>query len=166
MNTIEEKENIEKDREIEEKHINSMKNQKEDLNNIILNNNKNLEQLKATYQLLIDGKDTRIKELEEEIISYEKEIDTLKEENSKLKNEYRKDKILSVAEVNNLKNQKMELQCLLEQGNSNNNLINMNNNNDKIMLKKMENYFILILDIFWGILNINLELKEKERLLF
>ena len=127
----------EKDREIEEKHINSMKNQKEDLNNIILNNNKNLEQLKATYQLLIDGKDTRIKELEEEIISYEKEIDTLKEENSKLKNEYRKDKILSVAEVNNLKNQKMELQCLLEQGNSNNNLINMNNNNDKI--KKLEN---------------------------
>ena len=115
-----------------------IKSEKEELNNIIINNNKNIEQLKTTYQLLIDGKEARIKELEEEIISYEKEIDTLKEEIDKLKSDCRKDKILSEAEVNNLKNQKIELQCLLEQG-SNNSLLNINNKEDKEKIKKMEN---------------------------
>ena len=57
-----------------------------------------------------------------------------------------KDKILSEVEVNNLKNQKMELQCLLEQGGSNNNtLLNManittiNDNSDKEKIIKLEN---------------------------
>ena len=129
----------EKDKEIENKNANSIKTEKDELNNIIMNNTKNIEQLKTTYQLLIDGKDNRIKELEEEIIVYEKEIDELKEENDKLKAECRKDKILSEAEVNNLKNQKLELQCLLEQGGSNNSLINLNNKEDKEKIKKMEN---------------------------
>ena len=129
---------IEKDQQIEEKRSNMIKSEKEELNNIIINNNKNIEQLKTTYQLLIDGKEARIKELEEEIISYEKEIDTLKEEIDKLKSDCRKDKILSEAEVNNLKNQKIELQCLLEQG-SNNSLLNINNKEDKEKIKKMEN---------------------------
>ena len=129
----------EKDKEIENKNANSIKTEKDELNNIIMNNTKNIEQLKTTYQLLIDGKDNRIKELEEEIIVYEKEIDELKEENDKLKAECRKDKILSEAEVNNLKNQKIELQCLLEQGGSNNSLINLNNKEDKEKIKKMEN---------------------------
>ena len=129
---------MEKDLELEEKRNENIRTQKDDLNNIIINNSKNIEQLKMTYQLLIDDKDNRIKELEEEIISYEKEIDLLKEENDKLKSESRKDKILSEAEVNNLKNQKIELQCLLEQGNSNNNLINLNKD-DKEKIKKMEN---------------------------
>ena len=129
---------IEKDQQIEEKRSNMIKSEKEELNNIIINNNKNIEQLKITYQLLIDGKEARIKELEEEIISYEKEIDTLKEEIDKLKSDCRKDKILSEAEVNNLKNQKIELQCLLEQG-SNNSLLNINNKEDKEKIKKMEN---------------------------
>ena len=115
---------MEKDQEIEDKRANLIKSEKDELNNIIMNNTKNMEQLKTTYQLLIDGKDNRIKELEEEIALYEKEIDILKEENNKLKTECRKDKILSEAEVNNLKNQKIELQCLLEQGGSGNNLIN------------------------------------------
>ena len=128
---------IEKDQQIEEKRSNMIKSEKEELNNIIINNNKNIEQLKTTYQLLIDGKEARIKELEEEIISYEKEIDTLKEEIDKLKSDCRKDKILSEAEVNNLKNQKIELQCLLEQG-SNNSLLNINNKEDKEKIKKME----------------------------
>ena len=130
---------VEKDQEIEDKRANSIKSEKNELNNIIINNTKNIEQLKTTYQLLIDGKDNRIKELEEEIISYEKEIDRLKEENDKLKNEFRKDKILSEAEVNKLKNQKIELQCLLEQGGSGNNLVNINNKEDKEKIKKMEN---------------------------
>ena len=130
---------MEKDKELEEKRNNSIKTQKEELSNIINNNIKNIEQLKTTYQILIDDKDNRIKELEEEIISYEKEIDKIKEENDKLKNECRKDKILSEAEVNNLKNQKIELQCLLEQGNSGNNLININNKEEKEKIKKMEN---------------------------
>ena len=128
---------IEKDKELEDKRFNSIKTQKEELSNIINNNTKNIEQLKTTYQILIDDKDNRIKELEEEIISYEKEIDTIKEENDKLKNECRKDKILSEAEVNNLKNQKIELQCLLEHSGSNNSLINLNNKDEQI--KKMEN---------------------------
>ena len=130
---------MEKDKEIENKNANSIKSEKDELNNIIVNNTKNIEQLKTTYQLLIDGKDNRIKELEEEIIVYEKEIDELKEENDKLKSECRKDKILSEAEVNNLKNQKIELQCLLEQGGSSNSLINLNNKEDKEKIKKMEN---------------------------
>ena len=128
---------IEKDKELEDKRFNSIKTQKEELSNIINNNTKNIEQLKTTYQILIDDKDNRIKELEEEIISYEKEIDTIKEENDKLKNECRKDKILSEAEVNNLKNQKIELQCLLEHSGSNNSLINLNNKDEQV--KKMEN---------------------------
>ena len=128
---------MEKDKELEEERNNSIKTQKEELSNIINNNIKNIEQLKTTYQILIDDKDNRIKELEEEIISYEKEIDKIKEENDKLKNECRKDKILSEAEVNNLKNQKIELQCLLEHGSSNNSLINLNNKDEKV--KKMEN---------------------------
>ena len=128
---------MEKDKELEEKRNNSIKTQKEELSNIINNNTKNIEQLKTTYQILIDDKDNRIKELEEEIISYEKEIDTIKEENDKLKNECRKDKILSEAEVNNLKNQKIELQCLLEHSGSNNSLINLNNKDEQV--KKMEN---------------------------
>ena len=128
---------MEKDKELEEKRNNSIKAQKEELSNIINNNTKNIEQLKTTYQILIDDKDNRIKELEEEIISYEKEIDTIKEENDKLKNDCRKDKILSEAEVNNLKNQKIELQCLLEHGGSNNSLINISNKDEN--LKKMEN---------------------------
>ena len=128
---------IEKDKELEYKRFNSIKTQKEELSNIINNNTKNIEQLKTTYQILIDDKDNRIKELEEEIISYEKEIDTIKEENDKLKNECRKDKILSEAEVNNLKNQKIELQCLLEHSGSNNSLINLNNKDEQV--KKMEN---------------------------
>ena len=128
---------IEKDKELEDKRFNSIKIQKEELSNIINNNTKNIEQLKTTYQILIDDKDNRIKELEEEIISYEKEIDTIKEENDKLKNECRKDKILSEAEVNNLKNQKIELQCLLEHSGSNNSLINLNNKDEQV--KKMEN---------------------------
>lgn len=126
---------IEKDKELEDKRFNSIKTQKEELSNIINNNTKNIEQLKTTYQILIDDKDNRIKELEEEIISYEKEIDTIKEENDKLKNECRKDKILSEAEVNNLKNQKIELQCLLEHSGSNNSLINLNNKDEQV--KKM-----------------------------
>ena len=130
---------IEKDRQIEDKRSCVIKSEKDELNNIIINNTKNIEQLKTTYQLLIDGKDIRIKELEEEILNYEKEIDILKEENDKLKSECRKDKILSEAEVNNLKNQKIELQCLLEQGGSNNSLISMNNKEDKERIKKMEN---------------------------
>ena len=128
---------MEKDKELEEKRNNSIKTQKEELSNIINNNTKNIEQLKTTYQILIDDKDNRIKELEEEIISYEKEIDTIKEENDKLKNDSRKDKILSEAEVNNLKNQKIELQCLLEHGGSNNSLMNINNKDEN--LKKIEN---------------------------
>ena len=128
---------IEKDKELEDKRFNSIKTQKEELSNIINNNTKNIEQLKTTYQILIDDKDNRIKELEEEIISYEKEIDTIKEENDKLKNECRKDKILSEAEVNNLKNQKIELQCLLEHSGSNNSLIVLNNKDEQV--KKMEN---------------------------
>jgi hypothetical protein len=128
---------IEKDKELEDKRFNSIKTQKEELSNIINNNTKNIEQLKTTYQILIDDKDNRIKELEEEIISYEKEIDTIKEENDKLKNECRKDKILSEAEVNNLKNQKIELQCLLEHSGSNNSLMNLNNKDEQV--KKMEN---------------------------
>ena len=82
----------------------------------------------------------------QKIISYEKEIETLKEENNKLKNECRKDKILSEAEVNSLKNQKIELQCLLEQGGgSSNTLLNMtnissnNDNIDKERIIKLEN---------------------------
>ena len=137
---------IEKEKELEEIKNLCTKNQKDELNNIIQNNNKNLEQLKNIYQLLIDGKDNRIKELEEEIISYDKEIEMLKEENNHLKNECRKDKILSEAEVNNLKNQKIELQCLLEQGGgSSNTLLNMNNitytdnNSDKEKIIKLEN---------------------------
>ena len=135
---------LQKDQELEEIRNISTKNQKDELNNVIQNNTKNLEQLKSIYQLLIDGKDNRIKELEEEIISYEKEIELLKEENNKLKIECRKDKILSEAEVNNLKNQKIELQCLLEQGGSNNTLLNMTNigNNDsseKEKIIKLEN---------------------------
>ena len=128
---------MEKDKELEEKRNNSIKTQKEELSNIINNNTKNIEQLKTTYQILIDDKDNHIKELEEEIISYEKEIDTIKEENDKLKNDSRKDKILSEAEVNNLKNQKIELQCLLEHGGSNNSLMNINNKDEN--LKKIEN---------------------------
>ena len=128
---------MEKDKELEEKRNNSIKTQKEELSNIINNNTKNIEQLKTTYQILIDDKDNRIKELEEEIISYEKEIDTIKEENDKLKNDSRKDKILSEAEVNNLRNQKIELQCLLEHGGSNNSLMNINNKDEN--LKKIEN---------------------------
>ena len=136
---------IEKENELEEVKNLCTKNQKDELNNIIQNNNKNLEQLKNIYQLLIDGKDNRIKELEEEIISYDKENEMLKEENNHLKNECRKDKILSEAEVNNLKNQKIELQCLLEQGGgSSNTLLNMNNitndnNSDKEKILKLEN---------------------------
>ena len=136
---------LQKDQELDEIRNISMRNQKDELNNIIQNNTKNLEQLKSIYQLLIDGKDNRIKELEEEIISYEKEIELLKEENNKLKNECRKDKILSEAEVNNLKNQKIELQCLLEQGGgSSKTLLNMTNINsndivDKEKIIKLEN---------------------------
>ena len=137
---------IEKEKELEEIKNLCTKNQKDELNNIIQNNNKNLEQLKNIYQLLIDGKDNRIKELEEEIISYEKELEILKEENNNLKNECRKDKILSEAEVNNLKNQKIELQCLLEQGGgSSNTLLNLtnisynDNNSDKEKIIKLEN---------------------------
>ena len=125
----------EKDVLLEEKSNNSIKSQKEELSNIINNNTKNMEQLKQTYQILIDDKDNRIKELEEEIISYEKEIDEIKEENDKLKSECRKDKILSEAEVNNLKNQKIELQCLLEQKGGNNIFIK----DDKEKINKMQN---------------------------
>ena len=137
---------LEKDQEIDEIRNNYLKNQKDELNNVIKNNTKNLEQLKTVYQLLIDGKDNRIKELEEEIISYEKEIELLKDENNNLKSECRKDKILSEAEVNNLKNQKIELQCLLEQGagGSSNTLLNMtsltaNDSYDKERVIKLEN---------------------------
>ena len=125
----------EKDELLEEKSNNSIKSQKEELSNIINNNTKNIEQLKQTYQILIDDKDHRIKELEEEIITYEKEIDKIKEENDKLKSECRKDKILSEAEVNNLKNQKIELQCLLEQKGGNNIFIK----DDKEKIDKMQN---------------------------
>ena len=107
--------------EIDNLKNNSINHQKEELNNIIQNNTKNLEQLKTIYQLLIDNKDNRIKELEEEIISHEKEIENLKEEIKNLKNESRKEKIILEAEVNNLKNEKMELQCLLENGGNNSN---------------------------------------------
>ena len=137
---------LEKDQEIDEIRNNYLKTQKDELNNVIKNNTKNLEQLKTVYQLLIDGKDNRIKELEEEIISYEKEIELLKEEINNLKSECRKDKILSEAEVNNLKNQKIELQCLLEQGagGSSNTLLNMtsltaNDSYDKERIIKLEN---------------------------
>ena len=137
---------LEKDQEIEEIRNNYLKTQKDELNNVIKNNTKNLEQLKTVYQLLIDGKDNRIKELEEEIISYENEIELLKDEINNLKSECRKDKILSEAEVNNLKNQKIELQCLLEQGGggSNNTLLNMtsltaNDTFDKERMIKLEN---------------------------
>ena len=131
---------LEKEQKIENLQNNSLKSQKEELNSVIQNNNKNLEQLKTIYQLLIEGKDNRIKELEEEIISYEKEIELLKEENNNLKNECRKDKILSEAEVNNLKNQKFELQFLLEQGIGSKNLsISINDNIDKERVIKLEN---------------------------
>lgn len=137
---------LEKDQEIDEIRNNYLKTQKDELNNVIKNNTKNLEQLKTVYQLLIDGKDNRIKELEEEIISYEKEIELLKDEINNLKSECRKDKILSEAEVNNLKNQKIELQCLLEQGagGSSNTLLNMtsltaNDYYDKERVIKLEN---------------------------
>ena len=134
---------LQKDQELEEIRNISNQNQKDELNNVIQNNTKNLEQLKSIYQLLIDGKDNRIKELEEEIIAYEKEIEILKEENNNLKNECRKDKILSEAEVNNLKNQKIELQCLLEQGGgSSNKILNMTtvqDNTDKEKIIKLEN---------------------------
>ncbi len=136
---------LEKDEEIEKIRNDLMQNQKDELNNIIQNNTNNLEQLKTIYQLLIDGKDNRIKELEEEILAYEKEIELLKEENNNLKNECRKDKILSEHELNNLKNQKIELQCMLEQGGgSSNTLLNMTSitNNDyldKEKIMKLEN---------------------------
>ena len=140
---------LEKDQEIDEIRNNYLKTQKDELNNVIKNNTKNLEQLKTVYQLLIDGKDNRIKELEEEIISYEKEIELLKDEINNLKSECRKDKILSEAEVNNLKNQKIELQCLLEQGagGSSNTLLNMtsftaNDSYDKEKVIKLENEII------------------------
>ena len=129
----------EKDGLLEEKSNNSIKSQKEELSNIINNNTKNMEQLKQTYQILIDDKDNRIKELEEEIISYAKEIDKIKEENDKLKSECRKDKILSEAAVNNLKNQKIELQCLLEQKGGNNIFIK----DDKEKINKMQNEIII-----------------------
>ena len=137
---------LEKDQEIDEIRNNYLKTQKDELNNVIKNNTTNLEHLKTVYQLLIDGKDNRIKELEEEIISYEKEIELLKDEINNLKSECRKDKILSEAEVNNLKNQKIELQCLLEQGagGSSNTLLNMtsltaNDYYDKERVIKLEN---------------------------
>ena len=104
------------EKEIENLRNNSINNQKEELNNIIQNNSKNLEQLKTIYQLLIDNKDNRIKELEEEILSHEKEIENLNEEIKNLRNETRKEKIILEAKINNLKNEKMELQCLLEHG--------------------------------------------------
>ena len=136
---------MEKDEEIEKIRNDLMQNQKDELNNIIQNNTNNLEQLKTVYQLLIDGKDNRIKELEEEILSYEKEIELLKDENNNLKIECRKDKILSEHELNNLKNQKIELQCMLEQGGGGNttllNLTSITNsdNSDKEKIIKLEN---------------------------
>ena len=136
---------MEKDEEIEKIRNDLMQNQKDELNNIIQNNTNNLEQLKTVYQLLIDGKDNRIKELEEEILSYEKEIELLKDENNNLKIECRKDKILSEHELNNLKNQKIELQCMLEQGGGGNTtLLNMtsitnSDNSDKEKIIKLEN---------------------------
>ena len=136
---------LEKEQEIEDLKNKSLNNQKDELNNVIQNNAKNLEQLKTIYQLLIDGKDNRIKELEDDIISYEKEIELLKEENNNLKKECRKDKILSEAEVNNLKNQKIELQCLLEQGAINSSAIlnttslTYNDNIDKEKVINLEN---------------------------
>ena len=78
------------------------------------NYNSNLKNIKDTYEILIEEKNKKIEELNEENINFEKELEELKSTLMKINNDTRKKNILTEATINKLENEKKRLTLQME----------------------------------------------------
>ena len=76
--------------------------------------NSNLKNIKDTYEILIEEKNKKIEELNEENINFEKELEELKSTLMKINNDTRKKNILTEATINKLENEKKRLTLQME----------------------------------------------------
>ena len=102
--------------------------------------NTNLKNIKDTYEILIEEKNKKIEELNEENINFEKELEHLKSSLMKINNDNRKQNILTEATINKLENEKKRLTLKYENINEiNDKTINDNNdiNDYKLVIEKL-----------------------------
>ena len=102
--------------------------------------NTNLKNIKDTYEILIEEKNKKIEELNEENINFEKELENLKSSLMKINNDNRKKNILNEATINKLENEKKRLTLKYENINEiNDKTINDNNdiNDYKLVIEKL-----------------------------
>ena len=76
--------------------------------------NSNLKNIKDIYEILIEEKNKKIEELNEENINFEKELEELKSTLMKINNDTRKKNILTEATINKLENEKKRLTLQME----------------------------------------------------
>ena len=76
--------------------------------------NSNLKNIKDIYEILIEEKNKKIEELNEENINFEKELEELKSILMKINNDTRKKNILTEATINKLENEKKRLTLQME----------------------------------------------------
>ncbi len=102
--------------------------------------NTNLKNIKDTYEILIEEKNKKIEELNEENINFEKELENLKSSLMKINNDNRKKNILNEATINKLENEKKRLTLKYENINEINDK-SINDNNDikdyKLVIEKL-----------------------------
>ena len=113
--------------------------------------NNNLKNIKETYEILIEEKNKKIEELNEENINFEKELEHLKSSLMKINNDNRKQNILTEATINKLENEKKRLTLKYEKINE------INEINDKNNLDVNENKeYKLIIE------KLNKQIEEKN----
>ena len=93
--------------------------------------NNNLKNIKETYEILIEEKNKKIEELNEENINFEKELENLKSSLMKINNDNRKQNILTEATINKLENEKKRLTLKYEKINEINDKNNIDDNDNK-----------------------------------
>ena len=93
--------------------------------------NNNLKNIKETYEILIEEKNKKIEELNEENINFEKELELLKSSLMKINNDNRKQNILTEATINKLENEKKRLTLKYEKINEINDKNNIDDNDNK-----------------------------------
>ena len=122
--------------------------------------NSNLNNIKNTYELLIEEKNKKIEELNEENINFEKELEELKSTLMKINNDKRKKNILTEATINKLENEKKRLTLQMEDLSESNDE-RKNNDNSSIITEvntlKNENFeYKSIID------KLNKQIEEKN----
>ncbi len=122
--------------------------------------NSNLNNIKNTYELLIEEKNKKIEELNEENINFEKELEELKSTLMKINNDTRKKNILTEATINKLENEKKRLTLQIEDLSESNDE-RKNSDNSSIItevntLKNENNEYKNIID------KLNKQIEEKN----